>query len=192
MSPPIPSAPSASKDLSSNLAALTDSLAASGKERQSESQRVLSSVQQIVQSSSDWLKSGVSKFSEISTVRDIAAAKAVRRILKATFISTLASLATLALVMALALEMLPLKEATENLAALRAQVETTRAILQTEQEKLLETQEALRKLAKWAPISRFQLVPSQDQTPPFIRIVPGSAQIWEGATIAVPELTPEN
>ncbi len=179
---------SALKEPSSNLEVLTASLAALGKERRSESLNDPCSVLQTVQSSSDSLRSAVLLSSATSSARDADAAKTLKLILRAV-VWTLATVAALLPMVALALTMLPLQNAAENLAALRRQVEDTQATLVTEQQKLQETQASLRALAKWAPISRFQLVQSGDSATPFIRIVPGSIQNREGVTIATPELS---
>jgi hypothetical protein len=78
---------------------------------------------------------------------------------------------------------------TVDLTTATQQLAATRATLQEEQHQLAETRTTLRKLAQLVPITRFQFVPSAEPTKPFIRINPQSIQEFQGATIALPELT---
>lgn len=164
---------------------LTDSLAATGKERQSESQALLSSVRQSVNDLFAWSKSAATSLNSNITARSAEAAKSNLWLWGLAAMSAWLGLMSLLLIVAL----LQRVSLAADLMTATQQLVATRATLQEEQRQLAETRTTLRKLAQLAPVTRFQFVPSAEPTKPFIRINPQSIQEFQGATIALPELT---
>lgn len=190
MNPANPDDQSASKAAFSKMAVLTDSLTASGRERQSDHLNHLNSVQQIVQSCSDSLQSAATNWSiNIAEVR-----AEVRRSRKWLWMALTGMVVTwvtgFVLMMALSSDLYPvlrLHALQGELRELQAQVEAAKSARQTARQ---EAEEIYTNLARMAPLKRWRLVPSEGAPSPFIRIDPTTIQQFDGSTIALPELKP--
>ena len=192
MNPTDPDVPSASKADSLKLAALTASLAASGRARKSDHPIPAALVQEIGQSFSALLSVAEANLSSSIAAE---AARGHQRWQKAWAAWAMTFVAWLVLVAVLSTNqyrLLRFHALEQELAEIQTQIDEATAARQTADKQLEETQNTLRKLSQWAPISRFQLLPSQRSQTPCIRIVPGSVQNLEGGgTIALPELKRE-
>lgn len=194
MNPERPDVPSDSKVPSSNLAQLTASFAASGRERQSESLNLLRSVHQAVSDSNSSWKDDVRKLRDNIAEANLAAESERKRSWSRNLISVLISAAGLVLAASVLWVLMPLAQlasAKDKLTAVRAEVREVEATRQAELQKLQQTRTVLRQLARWAPIARFQLLRSNDPARPFIIINPDSIRKLDGKTIALPELSME-
>jgi hypothetical protein len=191
MNPANPNAPSASKEAFSNLAALTASLAASGQERQNDHQIPPAWVQQIEQNCSASLRGAEANLSTSITTEAARNRTRWRKAWAAWAVTSVAWLVLVAVLLTNQHRLLRFHGLEQELTEIQAQVDASKAARATASAQLEETRSTLRKLAQWAPIARFQLVPSQGSPTPFVRIDPRTIQPFQGGTIALPELKQE-